>query len=136
MLREFRDVTATWVAPARHHSDIRKGLDAGIATRVVLRDWLCQSELRGVYDSHGIFVFPSFFGGAGKAALEAMSRGLCVVASHTGRMCDTIRDGENGPLCPVGNVRVFCHRIGALLADYTQARPVSRAPSAAAAGYS
>jgi glycosyltransferase involved in cell wall biosynthesis len=56
-----------------------------------------------VYDEHGVFLFPSFFEGFGKTFLEAMSRGLVVVASNNGGMRDVIRDGQSGFLANTGD---------------------------------
>ena len=58
-----------------------------------------------VYDEHGVFLFPSFFEGFGKAFLEAMSRGLVVVASNNGGMRDVIKDGQSGFLVKTGDWR-------------------------------
>ena len=58
--------------------------------RAEILHWTTQDALRDIYDRHGIFLFPSFFEGFGKAFLEAMSRGLCVVASDVGGMHDLI----------------------------------------------
>ena len=68
-------------------------------------EWCDQSDLLRVYDEHGIFLFPSFFEGFGKAFLEAMSRGLVVVASNNGGMKDVIKDGESGFLAKTGDWR-------------------------------
>jgi glycosyltransferase involved in cell wall biosynthesis len=70
--------------------------------RTTIQHWTTQDALRDIYDQHGTFLFPSFFEGFGKAFLEAMSRGLCVVASDVGGMHDVI-DGENGIVVPPGD---------------------------------
>jgi glycosyltransferase involved in cell wall biosynthesis len=62
-----------------------------------------QRRLMDVYDTHGVFLFPSYFEGFGKAFLEAMARGLVVVASREGGARDLIRHDENGLLVPVGD---------------------------------
>ena len=68
-------------------------------------EWRDQSDLLRVYDEHGIFLFPSFFEGFGKAFLEAMSRGLVVIASNNGGMRDVIKDGQSGFLAKTGDWR-------------------------------
>jgi len=97
-------LSLTWVTSARHHPAILKLLAAEVEPRVQLLDWRDQSELIPLLDAHGIFLFPSYFEGAGKACLEALSRGLCVVASDNGAMQGYIRHGVNGYLAPPGDV--------------------------------
>ena len=70
-----------------------------------------------VYDRHGVFLFPSFFEGFGKAFLEAMSRGLVVIASDVGGMHDLIRDGENGFLVAPGDAAALAMRVPAARAE-------------------
>jgi glycosyltransferase involved in cell wall biosynthesis len=96
---------ATWVAERSAHAAIRLRLErAGAPERVRLLDWMEAPSLRDVYDAHGLFLFPSFAEGFGKAFLEAMARGLAVVATAQGGALDLIRGGENGLLAPVGDV--------------------------------
>ena len=64
-----------------------------------------------LYDSHGIFVFPSLHEGFGKAFLEAMCRGLCVVASRVGGMADVITSGRDGILVEVGDAAACAEEI-------------------------
>lgn len=102
VLDQRPDATMTWVCGAGHHNDIRALLPESIRDRVSLCDWMSQAALIHVLDQHGLFLFPSFFEGFGKAPLEAMSRGLCVIASRTGGMRDFIEDGRTGRLVSIG----------------------------------
>ena len=131
VLHESQEVSMTWVTSARHHDHIRSRLHPTLVPRVTLVDWSGQRELLEIYDSHGIFVFPSFFEGFGKAPLEAMSRGLCVVATDTGGMRDTIRNGDTGFLCGIGDVRGFVEAVTSLLNDHEKCARVSVAARAA-----
>ena len=83
--------------------------------RTTFRDPCSQDELIDIYDDHGIFLFPSLFEGFGKVFLEAMSRGLCVVASNTGGMRDVIRTRHNGILVEVGNYKQVFEAVDFLL---------------------
>jgi len=107
LLAKHSEFTVTWVCSARHHAEAASLVPNRVHPRVSFMDWLPQNDLRRVYDDHGIFLFPSFFEGAAKAVLEAMARGLCVVAADTGGMRDYIEHGEDGFLVPVGDVRGF-----------------------------
>jgi glycosyltransferase involved in cell wall biosynthesis len=95
--------TLTWVCSAAHHAQAASLLDARTRERVTLLDWMPQHELVQVYDRHGVFLFPSLFEGFGKAFIEAMARGLVVIASDEGGAHDLIRDGDNGLRVPVGD---------------------------------
>ena len=52
---------------------------------------------------NGILLYPPLFDGFGKVFLEAMDRGLCVIATKTGGMRDIIDDGRNGFLVEFDN---------------------------------
>jgi glycosyltransferase involved in cell wall biosynthesis len=96
------DLRFTWVCDRSHEGTIRSLLTSDANDRTTIQHWTTQDALRDIYDQHGMFLFPSFFEGFGKAFLEAMSRGLCVVASDVGGMHDII-DGENGVVVPPGD---------------------------------
>jgi glycosyltransferase involved in cell wall biosynthesis len=116
LLRSDEQRSMTWVCSANHHAHIRSLFPADVVERIRLHGHVSQDELIHVYDEHGVFLFPSFFEGFGKAPLEAMSRGLCVAASDVGGMSDFIRDGENGLLVPVGEPECMAERVELLLA--------------------
>ncbi|MBE9203855.1 glycosyltransferase family 4 protein [Synechocystis salina LEGE 06099] len=115
ILRLHQDATMTWVTPVSFHSYLKSLLDSEILSRVTFLNWQPQATLISLYDSCGIFIFPSLVEGAGKTSLEALSRGLCVVASNQGGIKDYIQSGENGYLCEVGNAEEFIERIESLL---------------------
>ncbi|MFN0111801.1 MAG: glycosyltransferase family 4 protein [Blastocatellia bacterium] len=116
----------TWVCSKAHHSQVRELLSEETSRRFSLRDWMPQDELIKVYDQHGIFLFPSFFEGFGKVFLEAMSRGLCVIASDNGGARDVIRHSMNGMLSPTGNVETFVKCAQELLNQTHLAENISR----------
>jgi glycosyltransferase involved in cell wall biosynthesis len=95
--------TMTWVCAARDHPRVLEHFPQEMHGRLSLHDWMPQEQLITLLDQHGIFLFPSLFEGFGKAPIEAMARGLCVVASDTGGMRDYIRRGENGALVSIGD---------------------------------
>ncbi|MFT3807424.1 glycosyltransferase family 4 protein [Arenimonas sp.] len=103
ILEQRPTATMTWVCGAVHHEAARQLLPASVRERVSFLDWMPQDALITVLDQHGIFLFPSFFEGFGKAPLEAMARGLCVVASATGGMRDYVSDLHNGRLVETGD---------------------------------
>jgi glycosyltransferase involved in cell wall biosynthesis len=106
ILTALPTATMTWVCDTQHHGEAKRLFQREtIAERVSFIAWRNQLDLMRVYDEHGIFLFPSFFEGFGKVFIEAMSRGLVVVASNNGGMRDVIKDGESGFLAETGDWR-------------------------------
>src|SRR5258705_12524764 len=99
-----RELRFTWVCDSKSEPAVRALLTPDANERLDVLPWTTQDALRDIYDAHGIFLFPSFFEGFGKAFLEAMSRGLCVVASDAGGMHDIIENGRNGIVVAPGDV--------------------------------
>ncbi|MGO8747679.1 MAG: glycosyltransferase family 4 protein [Thermoguttaceae bacterium] len=127
LLEQCPQASMTWVCSEAHHRGVLELLPAELHGRVRLLAWMPQSELIRVLDEHGVFLFPSFFEGFGKAPLEAMARGLCVIASETGGMRDYIQSGENGLLVPVGRPDLMAERTLELMSDPARCRKMSAA---------
>jgi glycosyltransferase involved in cell wall biosynthesis len=118
ILESRPDASMTWVCDSRHHAMARDLFhNKSILDRVSFLPWRAQSELRDIYDQHGVFLFPSFFEGFGKAFLEAMSRGLVVVAADNGGMRDVITHGEDGLLHPTGDIDQLAMLAAVAMAD-------------------
>ena len=111
------DVTLTWVCAAKSHQEAASLLSAHARERVTFMDWVEQDRLIEMYDGHGIFLFPSFFEGFGKAFLEAMARGLAVIATDEGGARDLIEDGRTGILVPVGDAEALAAKCLNLLSN-------------------
>jgi glycosyltransferase involved in cell wall biosynthesis len=104
ILTTLPEATMTWVCDVRHHQQAQALIHTeGIKRRVSFLDWRDQLDLMQIYDEHGVFLFPSFFEGFGKAWLEAMSRGLVVIAANNGGMRDVISHGQSGLLTETGD---------------------------------
>jgi glycosyltransferase involved in cell wall biosynthesis len=130
------DLQFTWVCDHRSEASIRALLTAEANERLDVLPWTTQEALRDIYDAHGIFLFPSFFEGFGKAFLEAMSRGLCVIASDVGGMHDVIESGRNGVLVPPGDATALAEAALALIGDAGRATAMSAAAADTARQYS
>ncbi len=136
VLAANRLATFTWVCAGVSHARILAAMHSEVRDRVTLLDAMPIQRLREVYDGHDVFVFPSLFEGFGKAAVEAMARGLCVVASDEGGMHDVIRNGETGWLCAVGDVDGFASRLLACLNQPLQSAAIAQRAAQAARAYS
>jgi glycosyltransferase involved in cell wall biosynthesis len=124
----------TWVCGRGHHADVRALLgEAG--EQVELLDWMPQEALLDVYDAHGIFLFGSFFEGFGKVFLEAMSRGLCVIATDVGGAHDVIENGVSGLLVAPGDAAAIVSAAAPLGADPGRAATMAAAAARVARTY-
>jgi glycosyltransferase involved in cell wall biosynthesis len=128
------DLRFTWVCDRASEGAIRSMLSPGANERTDVLHWMAQDELRDFYDQHGTFLFPSFFEGFGKAFLEAMSRGLCVIASDVGAMHDII-DGSNGVLVPPGDAEALGDAALAIIRNPDAAGAMSAAAARKARDY-
>ena len=115
----------TWVCSREDHEPARNLLSEHAKKRTTFVEWQNQESLCNIYDKHGIFIFPSLAEGGGKAAMEAMSRGLCVVASDTSGMHDAVSDQKSGYLVPVGDIKKFAKTVLSLLNDFDHCLSVS-----------
>lgn len=125
----------TWVCSSEHHGQVREMLNPAARERMRLTGWMPQQDLLRVYDTHGVFLFPSFFEGFGKAFLEAMSRGLCVIAADNGGAHDVITHEIDGLLTPTGSVEAMTENCLRLINNPEEAIGISLRAAAAARCY-
>jgi glycosyltransferase involved in cell wall biosynthesis len=133
-----RDAEArfVWISARADHDEVRSLLSEEVKARLDLRDWLPQPELIAAYDRAGVFLFPSFYEGFGKVHLEAMSRGMCVVATDLGGMHDVITTGIDGVLVPPGDGEAVADAALALMQDVGRAAAMGMAAATRAREYS
>ncbi len=130
------DASFTWVCSREHHQEASALLRPSVLPQVRFVDWQPQDQLMDVYDTHGIFLFPSLFEGAGKSALEAMSRGMCVVTSENSGMKDYIEKGRSGLLVETGSVEGFVAAVHRLMGDTEACQRMGLEARSAAVQYS
>ncbi|HMP72047.1 MAG TPA: glycosyltransferase family 4 protein [Kiritimatiellia bacterium] len=127
ILARKKDVVAGWVCDAKDHHAVRSLLDPTVRDRVTLYPWMNQEALRTIYDEHGVFLFPSYYEGFGKAPFEAMARGMAVVVTRVGGLADWIQDGVNGYVLEPGDGRGLVARVEALLDHHALAQRIGNA---------
>ena len=98
-----------------------------VRARVQMISWMDQTALHSILDSHGVFLFQSYFEGFGKAPLEAMSRGLCVIATAVGGMRDYIQSEQSGFLVSPGDSARIADIASRLIQDRGLASRISKA---------
>ncbi len=108
-------ITAQWYAD----KIVARVRELGVSDRFTLVPGLPpgSDELEAAFAAADVFVLPSVHEPFGIVALEAMARGVPLVASRVGGLPDFVKDGENGllfdPADPDGLVRTF-DRLAAL----------------------
>ena len=133
---EKPEIRLTWVCSDEERIEAEQLFSEQSKHRISFVQPVSQDALMELYDSHGIFLFPSLFEGFGKAPLEAMSRGLCVIASDTGGMRDVIKSGEDGILFETGNAARLEAAIVELCSDTDRACRMGRSARKKAMQYS
>lgn len=66
--------------------------EAGIGDRLRLTGYLDDQDLRALYSSCRVFVYPSLYEGFGLPPLEAMACGAPVIASRVSALTETLKD--------------------------------------------
>lgn len=94
----------------------RLAQQCGCRDRLEIRPWASRAEILELMERATIFVFPSIWPETlGIVGLEAMARGVPVVASDVGGVRQWLRHGENGLLVPPKDAPGFARAIHSLL---------------------
>lgn len=136
LLARHPELSFTWVCGRDERIAAAGYLATNVRGQVTFSDPMPQPDLLALYDRHGLFIMPSLFEGFGKVFVEAMSRGLCVVASNTGGMADLIRSGKDGLLVPAGDAGALREGLAKLLVQPEQAIAIGRLAVNTAKAYS
>ncbi len=97
----------------------RKGLEA-LVSRLGVPDVEFKGyadDLDSMFTSRSVFVLPSSKEGFGLAILEAMARGVPVVASKAGGIPEIIHDGQNGYLFTTANPQSLAEAVKKVFKD-------------------
>ncbi len=90
----------------------------GLGSSVSLEGYVAPGpELDRYFEEADVFVFPSLSEGVPKVLLEAMARGLPVVASRVGGVPDVVCDGESGLLVRPGDAGALGEAIRRVIRD-------------------
>lgn len=77
-----------------------------------------DDELDALYRSCDALLFPSRLEGFGQVALEAMARGMPIIATNGSALPEVVRDGVDGFLCPPDEVPSFVNAIRRISMDH------------------
>jgi glycosyltransferase involved in cell wall biosynthesis len=101
--KNFSGVRLT-VAGSSAPAEQVKGMFAPqVRDRVNVIPFVSREDIRAVYATHDIFVFPSLVEGMPLTLLEAMATGMPVITTNTCGMADVIENGVNGLLVPAAD---------------------------------
>lgn len=89
----------------------------GIARAVSFPGWVEGKMKDDLLRQADVFVLPSYFEGLPVGVLEAMARGVPVVATSVGGIPDVLQDGVNGLLVEPGQPQVLGRALVTLLTD-------------------
>ncbi len=90
----------------------------GIAEQVHFLGWVEREDLLRSYPDYTALLFPSRWEEPlGGTVLEAMARGLPVIATRTGGLPETISDGRTGLLIPIDDPAALASAVQRLLAE-------------------
>jgi glycosyltransferase involved in cell wall biosynthesis len=89
-----------------------------VGDRLEVRPWASRSEAREILDRTTVFVFPSRWPETlGIVGVEALARGVPVIASDVGGVREWLRPGENGHLVAPGDPAQIRDAVLALVDD-------------------
>ena len=84
---------------------------------VIFEGRVSDERLNWLYENSKLFLFPSLLEGYGWVMIEAMGRGVPVVAFNNSAMPYTVKDGENGLLIENKNIAEMAQRTCVALSD-------------------
>ena len=115
---------------------LKASLSPEVAAKVSFLDQVPHAELAHRYADADVFVFPPLSPeGFGLPPLEAMAAGTPVVATRSGGIVETVRDGETGILVPKNDAPALAQAILQLLEDDALRERMGRAARSWALGH-
>ena len=98
--------------------------ESSISDRLLLTGYLDDDDLRALYSSCTVFVYPSIYEGFGLPPLEAMACGAPVIASNIATFQETL--GSAAQLIEPNDVEALARSIVEILDDEDRRRALSR----------
>jgi len=96
--------------------------ECGLSERVRLTGSLDPAQVDRQYDAAGAVVLASFSEGVPVVLMEAMARGIPVVATNVGGVGELVQDNVNGLLVPPGDPKALADALARVLQDRSFAR--------------
>lgn len=106
--------------------------ELGVGGSVTVHDWLRGDEVAALLADADVLALPSENEGQPMVVLEAMSRGVAVLATEVGGIPELVASGTEGLLVPPHDVPALADALGELLADPDRRRALGEAALARA----
>lgn len=89
----------------------------GLQARVRFTGWIDGKALESLYADSDVLLLPSYVENQPLCVLEAMARGVAVIASNVGTMSELVEHGKTGLLIDAGDVEALQAAIKILVED-------------------
>lgn len=86
-----------------------------LSNHVKVYNWLSHDQITNLYDNSNLLVLPSYAEGLPMSILEAIGRGLPVIATNVGGIPELVHDGHNGFLVRPGDISSLAKKIEILI---------------------
>ncbi|GAA4914635.1 glycosyltransferase family 4 protein [Actinomycetospora succinea] len=106
--------------------------ELGVADSVTVHEWLSTDQVAELLASADVLALPSENEGQPMVVLEAMSRGLAVLATEVGGIPELVTDGVEGLLVPPHDAGALADALGELLGNEPRRRALGEAGAARA----
>lgn len=106
---------------------------SALSDRLVVTGWLGRSELAAELQRTDILVLPSHAEGFPNIVMEALAEGVPVIATPVGAIPDSVTDGINGTIVPLGSAAAIARAVEFYLDNPETIERHSRAALAVAA---
>jgi glycosyltransferase involved in cell wall biosynthesis len=98
--------------------NVRKTIEEfGIEDRFELTGWITPEEVMERFEKSNILFMPSLSEGLPVVGVQALAKGLAIVASRVGGFVDLVEDGKNGYLLPSDDPAAMVAALRRLLTD-------------------
>lgn len=98
--------------------EVKKSIsELELGNRFVLTGWITPDEVMKQFEQSDILFMPSLSEGLPVVGVQALSKGLAIVASRVGGFVDLVDEGRNGYLVEVGNSEGFKSKLQELLTN-------------------
>ncbi len=91
--------------------------ETGLTARVTLTGWITPEAVLEIFERSDLLFMPSQSEGLPVVGLQALAKGLAIIASQVGGFTDLVEEGRNGHLFPPGDLQVAVKALRRVLAS-------------------